>query len=587
MSKNPSHKKMTRNKGFALAALIALETTSGGAQEAPTQSRIVFSAEPARRTDRDIGIPLSATIDKARESFARRQSFYSKEDLAAKKAANRSSDEALKFSRPIKDGDAISDFRVSASPAIVAGFNKPGLSPDPSCGSLFFASNYLKAAGAVGPKNYVQLSSCKAGIFDRVTGAAIAAGPLMGTLAGNLPRVAQAFHPQIIWDPTTNRFYYTLVLEVANEDQTTCFDDCFYNTLIIGFSKTPEPRNLSTDWCRYAYTIYHENLVNPTLGDSRDHGLIGVASYHSSGGYFGPKILAFNKPAAGTACPLGQDFIDSIALSAPLKDPSGGFVVAPAPANQIDTYATGYVVARNGATPSDKLWFFSVKKDLATGRAIFGPARGVTVPTYAIPPDATQPQFTQKLDTGDARLTQAVQGVDTRLGKHAFWTQHTIANGAYSTVRWYEIDPIPATPVVLRWGNTSTPTSSAFHYNASISSDRRRDGAVAAFGGNFVIAFNQSSAALNLSPRIVAGSSVAGGPMSFRAIRNAAGPYQDGTCPTDGSTCFWGLTSSATPDPRPNVSGSGAVWGMSAYSGLASPPATGVNWLTQIFALQP
>ncbi len=158
------------------------------------------------------------------------------------------------------------------------------------------------------------------------------------------------------------------------------------------------------------------------------------------------------------------------------------------PANQIDNSATGFVVARNGALPSNQLWFFDVTMDVTTGFPVFGPARGVTVGTYDVPAAATQPVFTQKLDTLDARMTQAVQATDPRLGTFSFWTQHTIANGTFSSVRWYEIDPVPATPVVLRSDDISF--ANTFLFNAAISPDRRVDGAISAFGNNFVIEYN-------------------------------------------------------------------------------------------------
>jgi hypothetical protein len=91
----------------------------------------------------------------------------------------------------------------------------------------------------------------------------------------------------------------------------------------------------------------------------------------------------------------------------------------------------------------------------------------------------------------------------------------------------------------------------------------------------------------NINPCIVAGSSVNGGPLSFLLVINGVGPYRDFSCQTDGSTCRWGDYSASTPDPRPIIAGRGVVWGTNQFSGLASPPPTGVNWRTRIFALEP
>ncbi len=382
-----------------------------------------------------------------------------------------------------------------------------------------------------------------------------------------------SFDPQIIWAPTTNRFYYTMTSIFSASD----------NRLSFGFSKTADPNNVTTDWCHYTLSSGIPFPDFPKLGDSQDFTIIGVNFFSNASGIFVESdIIAISKPAAGTTCPAASTF--KIGSTINLVDSGGNQVFTPVPANQIDTSATGFVVARNGALPSNQLWFFNVTKDATTGFPVFGPARGVTVGTYDIPAAATQPVFTQKLDTSDARNTQAVQATDPRLGTFSFWTQHTIANGTFSSVRWYEIDPVPATPVVLRSGDISF--SNAFLFNAAISPDRRVDGAISAFGKNFVIEYNVSGKLTGINPRINSRSSVNGGPLSFLSVIGGAGPYRDFTCQAAGSTCRWGDYSAATPNPRPSGT-QGVVWGTNQFSGLANPPPAGVNWRTRIFALKP
>jgi hypothetical protein len=151
-------------------------------------------------------------------------------------------------------------------------------------------------------------------------------------------------------------------------------------------------------------------------------------------------------------------------------------------------------------------------------------------------------------------------------------------------VRWYEIDPVSAAPVVLRSANISFSNNPTFFFNAAISPDRRVDGTTTAFGNSFVIEYNVSSRVSNLGPSIVAGSSVNGGALSFLLVK-ADGPYRDFTCVEAGSTCRWGDYSSATPDPRPTIADRGVVWGTNQFSGGTSP--TRANWRTQIFAIKP
>jgi hypothetical protein len=212
------------------------------------------------------------------------------------------------------------------------------------------------------------------------------------------------------------------------------------------------------------------------------------------------------------------------------------------------------------------------------------------VPSYTIPPSATQPVFTQVLDTLDSRPTQAVQAINPdKSNIHSFWVQHTIKHATQnrSIVRWYEINPAPAAPVLLRSGEIGNTSPNTFFFNAAISPDRRKLGATVQFGDSFVLDYNRSSAINNLNPRIVAASSFNGGPLMFSNIRNSVGPYRDFSCPNAGDECRWGDYSSAMPDPRPTSKGRGMVWGTNQYSGLANPPTGTANFRTWIFAVQP
>src|SRR5262249_61134436 len=107
--------------------------------------------------------------------------------------------------------------------------------------------------------------------------------------------------------------------------------------------------------------------------------------------------------------------------------------------------------------------------------AVSAPAAADTVPAAAPQPG---PAF--KLDTLDARPTQAVSAVDPKHGSvTALWTQHTVFGGAGAQVRWYEINP--ATHSLIQKGTISSP--SLFTFNGAISPDRRINGASKKFGG--------------------------------------------------------------------------------------------------------
>ncbi|MEJ0096324.1 MAG: hypothetical protein WDN46_23845 [Methylocella sp.] len=133
-------------------------------------------------------------------------------------------------------------------------------------------------------------------------------------------------------------------------------------------------------------------------------------------------LFAISKPPPGTACPDANTF--KAGGTSFLVDSDNNQVVSPTPAIQTDASATGYVVARSGPLPSTELWFFNVT-EAANGDPVFGAARGVTVASYDVPADASQPTFTQVLTTIDARPNQAVQAIDPRTNTFSFWTEQT------------------------------------------------------------------------------------------------------------------------------------------------------------------
>jgi hypothetical protein len=494
----------------------------------------------------------------------------SEEEVTMKAAANRAAAEIMKSARPDLRSPAIPKpgaAPATRAPAVVASMTFSGQAATDSSPS--------DSTGTIGPFSYIQTVNTSARIYSRTNHATIATATL-NQLAGNAGTV-DSFDPQIMWDPTTNRFYYVMVSVFAAND----------NRLSFGFSKTNNPLTLtSTDWCRYTYSPADGSRFPdyPKLGDNTNFIIIGVNSFKEPAETFvGSDLIAISKPPVGLTCPAISSF--KIGTRLDLRDTSNRRVFTPVPANQVDNNSVGYVVARNGALPSTRLWFFNVARNGSTGAPIFQNARGVTVASYDMPAAATQATFSQTLDTLDARNTQAVQAQNPDRGLQSFYVQHTIAAPGRSVVRYYEINPAPATPVVLRWGNIGG--TNTFFYNASISPDRRRDGAAAQYGDSFVIQYNVSSSVNNIPPNIGAASSFNGGALTFSSVRVSPNGYADFTCPNPGNTCRWGDYSSAMPDPRPTSTGRGEVWVTNQYSGVVNPNPNNANFRTWITALQP
>ena len=79
------------------------------------------------------------------------------------------------------------------------------------------------------------------------------------------PGERRDFDPQIIWDPTTSRFYYVA------DDVISATD----NRLAFGFSKTASPSS-AADFCKYTLRFGSRFPDYPKLGDTEDLLLIGV-----------------------------------------------------------------------------------------------------------------------------------------------------------------------------------------------------------------------------------------------------------------------------------------------------------------------
>lgn len=515
---------------------------------------VTKAADPTEQGDGTMSAP-------ARASMQRGALPKSAAEVSAKAAATRASEQALAASPAAAPSGPLAT--VSGGHNFVGQLNPNNAPPD--------------TTGAIGTTRYIQLVNTHYGIYNRSTNALINQGTL-NQLAG-LAASVNTFDPQIIWDPQTNRFYFFNDSIFSNTD----------NRLSWGFSKTASPANgSSTHWCKYTTGFGTRFPDYPKLGDSQHFLIVGVNSF--APGFVGSDIVSFSKPPAGTACPSGASF--KVNRITDIRDTGGNVTFTPVPSNQIDTNATGYVVARNGGLPSTRLWFRSITRNpgpgVNTGFAVYGGPRAATVASYTFPPGAAAGTTgSRKLDTLDARPTQAVQAVNPDRGTFSFWVQHTIASGAVSAVRWYEINPVPATPVVLRQGNIAR--AGTFLFNGAISPDRRvRTGVASAFGDSFAVNYSVTKRnPSGINPRIEGASSFNGALVGgFVILQSSPAPYIDFTCSGATATCRWGDYAGANPDPLPPADNRGVVWGTNQWgSGVQSTAQS--NWRTKIFALRP
>ena len=433
------------------------------------------------------------------------------------------------------------------------------------------------STGAVGTQRFIQLVNSQFGIYDKGASYPIASGSL-NTLAG-VSNADTLFDVQVIWDPTTSRFYYTMIDEISQTD----------NALTYGYSRTASPSSgSSSDWCRYSIDFGGQFPDYPKLGDSKKFALIGVNVFQ--GNFFtGAEALAITKPSSGSGCQSSP----KIKAKSPLMTNGSTFAFTPVPANEIDTKGNGWIAAIPTALPSKKISLFKVKNDNGTAK-IQKTATQLKVNSYDAPPNAPQSGNSVRIDTLDGRLTQSVAAVDpSHNDELTLWTQHTVSGGAGSRVRWYEI--YPSDPKLIQDGSVSN--SSKYVFDGAISPNRAVKGSDKSGGKNMVLNFVTSSG--SSFPTITMVSKKSGYSQSSPVtVKPSPGPIAGFDCDNSGGSgepdetsselCRWGDYASATPDP----SNSQRIWNVSEWASGNKPACTTpfncpATWRSQIFVASP
>ena len=417
--------------------------------------------------------------------------------------------------------------------------------------------------GAIGPSSYVEIVNQKMAIYSR-TGTLIQSGNLTNFGSGSLS------DPMVLWDPDTQRFYFN----VWNTNNAT---------MVIGFSKSSNPATVTTtDWCSYTESFGYAtgNFPDyPKLGQTKDFLLVGVNLYPSSS-----STTSTQSDLLWTAKPQGQAPITTCP-AAPnhgriqnLLNTDGTQAFTLVPAIQTDPSSTGYVMgsadvectANPCGNTGNFLTEFTITNSGGTP-AVSAPTK-ISVTTFMVPPSAPQSGTSNKLDTLDGRLTHAVSGFDSRFNTTTIWTVHTIAGGAGSMVKWYEIK---VGGTIAQQGKVNS-TSFSF-LNGAISNDRACSATSCAFGDSMVIGYTRTSTTSFPTDLMV--SKVGAGAQGGATVIHASTTFDKNfSC----SPCRWGDYGGATPDPAANQAGAhGEVWLTNQFTKGGSVFASGDgtwNW---------
>ena len=424
------------------------------------------------------------------------------------------------------------------------------------------------STGAVGPKNYVEMVNQQIGVYDRNLNliTSMDNGVFTGAPAG-----VSVSDPQIQWDPQGDHWLYA-ALGVATGA----------NMLIFGWSKTPDPTDLTNGWCLFGTP--RGNLLDdyPKLGHDDNFISIGTNVYDDSTfAFLTANIFVIRKPIAGDAS-CSVDTVLYVADPAhPLHNADGSTTFTPVPANTADGSASGFIVAAHSpvdgtgaSAPKIMVWHWA----LIGGSPALVSDGEVAVPTFGIPAPVPQAGTSYTLDTLDARLTQAVAVNDPSAGgAKGIWTQHTVAGpGGRSVVRWYEILG-GAPPTLRQQGDVGSPTD--FVFNGAVSPS---------IGGDSAAVFYNRGGSSTL-PVIAAQGRGASTPLGSLdagelVIAQSSATDLDFTCgyskPTD--PCRWGDYAGASPDPI----NPGVVWGSNQVTGPCYVLCGFfAQWQTQNFAV--
>jgi hypothetical protein len=474
------------------------------------------------------------------------------------------------------------------------------------------------ATGAAGPNTIVQVINSRIGLYHRSGEVISSLG--MGVFLG-LPEAHCFSQPQVLWDPYTNMYYFS----VLDYGITLAGGDCpsGQETLWYGWSRSAMPGTLtSSDWCALHFDDYgadNEIPDAPRLGDTKNFLLIGVNVFGPDTDpelpYLRSDVVALPKlaPSDPDVCPSTQTTYTFQNLSnegtwSGSIDGAGVPAFSPVPVVQTDPSTTGWIVSADfngsadapyygfnptgGAYLGNKIGVFKVAL-VAGAPQLTGPTL-VPVTAFVWPTNAIQMGSALRLDTQDGRVTQAMSGGDpvhaTPLSQAgAVWFQHAVRGGPGSMVQWYEIDPAAAT--VLQSGTVLNPT--AWVFNAAISSDRQvvagQAGTVleANYGESMVIGYDVSGSHTWVSLRMA--SKIGANPRSNGVIVHSSGGVEnDYSChiSINGHLCRWGDYAGAVADPYESTTGHGHVWLVNQWI-TKSTSSNNADWRTFVWRANP
>jgi hypothetical protein len=226
------------------------------------------------------------------------------------------------------------------------------------------------------------------------------------------------FDPKVYYDRlSSNPRYVVVALQKHGDNDTNLAND--FSFIHIAIARTPNPSNLTTQWCRYHLNSIRSGGTSnaswadfPGLGAGTDKLLITDNQFK----FVPPRpfteaiVRSFNKNIAynnATACPS----IPFATFGGTATSGTGGFTVQPvqsytAPSSFTGTLNPAYLISSVFGTSSGMCVWRVRGLPPSTPSTISRVCLSTPI-THSIPPDARQPGTSVLLDTGDVRTLQA------------------------------------------------------------------------------------------------------------------------------------------------------------------------------------
>jgi hypothetical protein len=458
---------------------------------------------------------------------------------------------------PIRNFDGL-----SRTEAVTGGIAGAGFPPDTN--------------GDVGLNHYIISVNDAYGIYDKITGARLAAftenSLFSGGPTGTLCDTNSFGDPVVVYDQLADRWILTNFAFIAN-GATGLWNPPLYQCFAV--SKTSNP--VTGGWWLYAVQMDQAPVPSNTLPDYGKFGnwndgclYMGANGFSgSTGGFVGDIFASFSK----------SDMESGVPLTAAIGFSNLGSSLFPSnllgkQAAQLPPAGTPNYFVRNSSTASFQVRTFTPGVNCGGG----GTMSAATTVSHASGPTAGQnvvPQpndSTHALDSLSDRIMQKVQY--RKVGSaESLWAIHTVQpSGAPTAPQWAQINvtggTITTTPVQQQ---IFAPDASLYRWMASVAADSQ---------GNMAIGYATSNGASPNFPSIAYAGRLVGDPLNQLPQTEtqliAGGGSQVNNCGS-GPCHRWGDYSSMSIDPSDDCT----FWYTQEYYDTQTSGNSG-NWHTRI-----